>query len=740
MIGPVGTVGTDLTNCDREPIHIPGAIQAHGVLLALEDSDLLVTQVSENVGDHLGRGVDDVLGHPLRALLDPASAERVRDALAHARLAALNPLPITAAGRRFDGIAHRNDGVTVIELEPASDSGHGMHQSLRLALMGLQSAETLQQLCEIAVREIRDLTRFDRVMLYRFDEAGHGSVDAEARAPGLEPYLGLHYPASDIPQQARQLYLKNWLRIIPDARYRPARLVPALRPRTGAPLDLSFSVLRSVSPIHLEYLANMGVSASMSISLVVRERLWGLISCVHHTGPRLVAYEHRAACEVLGRLASLQIAALEEREKAELRAARGDVHGALVEAMRSGENVLPALLARPSELLALVGAAGAAVVDGDRCLTCGSAPDAALIETLCDHAEQHAVSQPFASESVSTWCPAALSAKDRVSGLLTFALPGPARRRLLWFRPELIQTVSWGGDPRKPVDDDGARLHPRRSFALWKEELRLRSLPWLAGDLEAAVDLRRSAIELDLERQVLREQRAVRARDDLVAVVSHDLKNPLNVIHMQTALLPKLAGSGDDESSRRLQASTQRIRRAVDHMNTLIHDLLDLARIEAGRFTVHCRSEDVADMIAEALIILRPLAEQKRLTLEERLSPATSVLADRERFFQVLSNVIGNAIKFTPEGGRITVRTEPCGSELCVEIADTGAGIPGDQLAHVFNRYWQAPRGQREGSGLGLYIAKGIVEAHGGKMWVEAAPGSGACFKFTLPLVSEQAR
>jgi signal transduction histidine kinase len=341
---------------------------------------------------------------------------------------------------------------------------------------------------------------------------------------------------------------------------------------------------------------------------------------------------------------------------------------------------------------------------------------------------------------VSTWCPAALSAKDRVSGLLTFALPGPARRRLLWFRPELIQTVSWGGDPRKPVDDDGARLHPRRSFALWKEELRLRSLPWLAGDLEAAVDLRRSAIELDLERQVLREQRAVRARDDLVAVVSHDLKNPLNVIHMQTALLPKLAGSGDDESSRRLQASTQRIRRAVDHMNTLIHDLLDLARIEAGRFTVHCRSEDVADMIAEALIILRPLAEQKRLTLEERLSPATSVLADRERFFQVLSNVIGNAIKFTPEGGRITVRTEPCGSELCVEIADTGAGIPGDQLAHVFNRYWQAPRGQREGSGLGLYIAKGIVEAHGGKMWVEAAPGSGACFKFTLPLVSEQAR
>jgi light-regulated signal transduction histidine kinase (bacteriophytochrome) len=729
--------GADLTDCDREPIHIPGAIQPHGVLLALEEPELRITQVSANVADHLGRPIDAVLGCPLRAVLDPAAAESVRRALPHPRLSGLNPLPISAAGRSFDAIVHRHEGVAMVELEPVPAGDAGMHQPLRLALMGVQSAASLPQLCEVVVREVRELTGFDRVMLYRFDEDGHGSVEAEAREPALEPYLGLHYPASDIPQQARLLYLRNWVRNIPDARYAPVPLVPALRPSTGRPLDLSFSVLRSVSPVHLEYLANMGVRASMSISLVVRDRLWGLISCIPHRGTRFVRYEHRAACEVLGRLTSLQIAALQERDRAALRSARAGQQRALVEVMRHGEGVLEALVARPAELLSLVGAAGAAVVGGTGCFTCGSTPDEALIAQLCDHAEQHAGSEPWSTSCASDWFPAAEPAKDTASGVLTFALPGAVRRRLLWFRPERVRTVSWGGDPRKPVADDGTRLHPRRSFALWQEEVRRTSLPWTEGDLEAAIELRRSAIELDLERQVLSEQRAVRARDDLVAVVSHDLKNPLHVIQMQTALLPQLASPADDESSRRLHASSERIRRAVDHMNTLIHDLLDLAKIEAGRFSVQCRTEDIADMMREALIILRPLAEPKRLVIEQELSAETQVLADRERFFQVLSNLIGNAIKFTPPGGRIRVYTEPDGAELRVGVVDSGPGIPDDQLAHVFNRYWQAQRQKREGSGLGLYIAKGIVEAHGGRLWVEATAGSGAHFVFTLRLADQ---
>ena len=726
----------DLSHCDREPIHIPGAIQPHGVLLALAEPNLAITEVSENVGVHLGRPVDAVLGRPLDALLDPASTAKVRAALAHERLMALNPLTITAAGRRFDGILHRHAGRAVLELEPAAERDDGMHHPLRLALMGVQSADSLPQLCEVIAREVRELTGFERVMLYRFDADGHGSVVAEARNQALEPYLGLHYPASDIPQQARQLYLKNWLRIIPDARYTPVRIVPEQRPDT--PIDLSFSVLRSVSPVHLEYLANMGVRASMSISLVVHDRLWGLISCVHHEGPWLVSYERRQACEVLGRLTSLQIAALQEREAAALRASRRGTQQVLALAMRGGDAVLEALIARPAELLSLVDATGAAVVTADGCVACGETPEPALAQALCAELEQRAAGEPFATDCVASAFPAAPRATDVASGLLTFALPGPERRRLLWFRPEMIQTVHWGGDPRKPADaGDGLRLHPRRSFELWKEEVRLRSRPWTASDLEAALDLRRSAIEHDLERQVAREQRAVRARDDLVAVVSHDLKNPLGVIQMQAALLPQVALGGDDESARRLHASTERIQRAVNHMNTLIHDLLDLAKIEAGRFLVQCREEDAGDMIGEALIILRPLAEAKHITIERQLSASSRVLADRERFFQVLSNLIGNAIKFTPEGGRIVIGIERRQDELLVCVADTGPGIPGEQLPHVFNRYWQAQRARGAGTGLGLYIAKGIVEAHGGRIWVDAEPGSGARFTFTIKLASD---
>ena len=379
-------------------------------------------------------------------------------------------------------------------------------------------------------------------MFYRFHEDGHGSVDAEAKEPALEPYLGLHYPASDIPAQARQLYLKNWLRLIADGRATPARVVPTLRPDTRAPLDLSFAVLRSVSPIHLEYMANMGVRASMSISLIVRDRLWGLISCLDHTGPRRVPHDMRAACEFLGRLTSLHIAAFEDRELLALRASRRDTEEALAEAMRAsavGDNVLAGLLARPDELMGLVGAEGAALLGAGEPATCGRTPPPALIQEIAAWLDGESGARgPFSTASLGTLLPRALPASAVASGLLTFALPGAPARRLLWFRPEIVRTVNWGGNPAKAVAaGSDERLRPRHSFALWRQEVRLHSRPWTASDLEAADELRRRAVEVDLERQLVSEQRAVQARDDLIAVVSHDLRSPLSTIVLLSDVL-----------------------------------------------------------------------------------------------------------------------------------------------------------------------------------------------------------
>jgi len=729
-------MAADITNCDREPIHIPGAIQPHGVLLSLAEPDLVVAQASDNTASLLGRTVAHVLGQPLAALLDPESFERVRRAAGREAPAEANPLSLAAGGRACDGVLHRHEGALILEIEPridAPDAPERTHHPLRHAVAQVQSAATLDALFEAAVSAVQRLTHFERVMIYRFDQEGHGAVEAEAMSRPLDPYRGQRYPASDIPRQARELYLRNAIRIVPDARYTPATLVPALRPDTGAPLDLSFCALRSVSPIHLEYLANMGVRASMSISLVVRERLWGLVSCIEHSGPRHVPYEVRSDCELLGRIVALLIAAFEDRATASGRERRQPILERLAQAMRAGDDALAGLLAQPDELFALLRIEGAAVVE-DEVRSAGRTPGAAAIRELADWL-QRAGEGVCVSDALARDVPAFAAIKDAASGVVSFALPGARPRRFIGFRPEILQTVDWGGDPRKPVHQDGAmRLHPRGSFALWREEVRLRSRPWTAAEREAAEELRRAVVEVDLGKQVERAQRAARARDELIAVVSHDLKSPLGVIQMQGAVLRKLAGAEAADPASHLGGGLERIQRSVDRMVSLIDDLLDLAKIEAGRFALRTQAEPVDAMLEDALALQRPLAEAKGLALRFEVEPDLRVLADRERLFRVLSNLVGNAIKFTPAGGRVLVRAGASGGDALFAVTDTGPGVAPEDIPRLFDRYWQAPKKRSEGSGLGLYIAKGIVEAHGGRIWAERADEGGAAFRFTLPL------
>ncbi len=729
-------VAVDITNCDREPIHIPGAIQPHGVLLALREPDLIVTQASENAATMFATGLPKILGAPLTSLLTADAFATVREAVEREHLAEANPLSIVIGDRSADAILHRLQGALILETEPrvTAEPAARVHHPLRQVVSTLQAASTLADLLTAAAQAVRRLTGFERVMIYSFDEDGHGSVDAEAKSDGLDAYLGLHYPASDIPRQARQLYLRNPVRSIPDARYTPVPLTPALRPDTGTPLDLSFAALRSVSPIHLEYLANMGIRASMSISLVVRERLWGLISCAHHSGPHYVPYEVRSDCETVGRMLSLLIGAFEDRETALGRERRRPVLEVLATAMRSADDALRALLTQRHEVFALLRIDGAAVVSED-VQSAGVVPPPQAIQAVSGWLQGAGEPGVFTTDSVSIMAPEFTAIKDTASGVVSFVLPGPVPRRFIGFRPEVLHTVDWGGDPRKPVEPDvTATLHPRRSFALWREQVRWRSRRWSALDREAAEELRRVVVEVDLEQQVEREQRAVRARDDLVAVVSHDLKNPLSVIQMQSVMLRHIADRDADDRSARLRASLDRIQRSVGHMDALIHDLLDLARIEAGRFAVQRQIEPLDEMLAEALIILRPLAEAKAVQLEDAIDAGLKVLADRERIFQVLSNVVGNAIKFTPSGGRIVLRASADPGHARVEVTDSGPGLTPEQASQVFNRYWQAAKTAREGTGLGLYIAKGIIEAHGGRIWVERPEQGGAAFMFTLPL------
>ncbi|BAU62866.1 Multi-sensor Signal Transduction Histidine Kinase [Stanieria sp. NIES-3757] len=307
----------NLTNCDREPIHIPGSIQPHGILIALNPSDLTIIQLSNNTEALLGYQPQDLLEKNLSQLLNPQQVKTIQKCL-EADFNQVNPLKLEIQQQHFNGIVHRSlDKTIILELEPTDSTTEldffSFHNLIKKPLDKIQNASNLTTLSQIIVQEIKRITGFDRVMIYRFNSEDAGKVIAEAKAAELTPYLGLYYPSSDIPKQARELYFFNLLRIIPDANYQPAQLTPLLNPITNAPLDLSLSVLRSVSPIHVEYLNNMGVTASMSISLLKDRQLWGLIAC-HHSTPKYISYETRTICEFLGQIMSLELTAKENVE------------------------------------------------------------------------------------------------------------------------------------------------------------------------------------------------------------------------------------------------------------------------------------------------------------------------------------------------------------------------------------------------------------------------------------------
>ncbi|WP_130903230.1 ATP-binding protein [Pseudomonas sp. Sample_23] len=730
-----------LANCADEPIRFPGAIQPHGLLLTLTEPALQIIQVSANVETLQARAPESLIGQPLHSLIGAEHTAQVLQALQEATFSEAAPLRFELNGTEFEGLLHRHQGVLILELEihvknfqPRNVAGVNTH--LGRMLQRLQAATTLQALYDISVKEIQAMTGYDRVLIYRFEEEGHGQVIAEASDPSMEVFNGLFFPASDIPEQARELYRTNWLRIIPNADYQPVPLVPKLRPDTQTPLDLSFATLRSVSPIHCQYMKNMGVLSSMSISLLKGDKLWGLISCGNRQ-PLHVPHELRMACQTIGQVLSLQISAMETLELTRQREEKVEALARLNQAMvDSPQNVFDGLAQQPATLMALVNAGGIAIIEDKQLHRYGNCPEPEEIRAL--HKWLQARGEPvFASHHLSSVYPPAAQYQSVASGVLAMSLPKPVDNGVLWFRPEVKENINWSGDPRKPLDlensDAGMRLRPRTSFEIWKVEMAGISAKWSHGDRFAANDLRRSALENDLARQVRREQAAVQARDDLVAVVSHDLRNPMTVISMLCGMMQKAFSSEGAHTSRRISTAIDTMQQATARMNTLLEDLLDTSKIDAGRYSITPQALEVGHIFEEAQALLSPLAHDKDISISFQADPDLRIHADPERLFQVLSNLVGNAIKFTPRMGTVGVHAKSVGDEIVFIVRDSGEGIPKEHLPHVFDRYWTIKEGNPTGTGLGLYITQGIVEAHGGQIVAESEPGQGSEFRFTVP-------
>ncbi|SFV28963.1 Bacteriophytochrome (light-regulated signal transduction histidine kinase) [Devosia crocina] len=525
----------DLTNCDREPIHIPGSIQPHGSLLACDASAGTVLRHSQNVGAMLGIE-GDPNGRSLSDLIGSSAAHDIRNALSRTPEGARSSLLFGQRlenGRRYDVAVHRFKGNAVLEFEPASEEVAQPLELARAMLGRISAIDTPERLIRDTARLVQGMLGYDRVMIYQFGQDGAGKVMAEAKRADLESFLGQYFPSSDIPQQARALYLKNTIRIISDANFERIPVVPALD-ASGEPLDLSFAHLRSVSPIHCEYLRNMGVGASMSISVIVDGALWGMIAC-HHYAPRTLSMAQRVAAEMFGEFFSLHLSALRHRRSLEVAtAARAALDSFLSEAVGAAD-INQLMRDRVTDFAQLIPADGVVLwINGTATSIGTTAPDAVL-PGLARFAETVAEGRVWATHKLSNVLAGAEDYASQVSGVLIVPISQRPRDFLFFFRRELVQTLDWAGNPDKTyeVGPLGDRLTPRKSFAIWKETVHHQSAPWTDQEREFAEATRAAMVGVILQHsELLADERAkadVRQRM-LNEELNHRVKNILAVI------------------------------------------------------------------------------------------------------------------------------------------------------------------------------------------------------------------
>ncbi|MBD2346870.1 sensor histidine kinase [Anabaena subtropica] len=736
----------NVNSLKEAPIHLSGQIQPHGVLLVLEEPELKILQVSNNTWSALGIKIDDILYKRLEDLLDSFQIERIQAGLSSENLEFINPTKIWIRKNGddyvvFDAVFHRNsEGFLILELEPAITQENipflSFYHLAKASISQLQKTANLRDFCQIIVQEVRKVTDFDRVMLYKFDDDGHGSVIAEEKLDSLEPYLGLHYPESDIPKPARKLFTSNSIRVIPNAHAQAVQMIPVLNPLSDRPIDLTNSILRSAANCHLEYLHNMGVGSSLTISLIKDNKLWGLIAC-HHLSAKYVSYELRKACEFLGRVIFAEISAREETEDYDYRMNLTHIQSLLIEYMSQEDNFVDGLVKHQPNLLDLTSAQGAAVCFGDHFTLIGETPKEEDLVFLVQWLKNNVEEEVFYTDSLPQIYPDAERYKNVASGLL--AIPISQRNYVLWFRPEVIQTVNWGGDPNKAFEvnqlDGNVRLCPRKSFELWKETVRLTSLPWKYVEIRAALELRKAIVNIVLRQadelaQLAHDlERSNAELKKFAYIASHDLQEPLNQVANYVQLLEmRYQDELDADANEFITFAVE----GVSLMQTLIDDVLAYSKVDTQ--AIAFQLTEVEKALDKALGNLRQRIAETGATVTH--DPLPTVMAGSTQLMQLFQNLIANAIKFrSEEPPQIHIGAERLEDEWLFSVRDNGIGIDpqfSDRIFVIFQRLHT--RDEYHGTGMGLAICKKIIECHRGRIWVESQLGEGATFYFTIPV------
>lgn len=738
----VTSENVNLTNCAREQIHIPNSIQNHGAMVIIEPEHWTVVQSSDNVERLLGWNHQEMIGKPITQWLSAMDLEKIQNCLHH-DFQYINPLAVEVNQKQWELIVHENEGFVFLEFEPQrSPQGNNnflqFYHLTKKAVDAMQASQNLQELADLIVEQVRAITGFSRVMVYRFAPDGSGQVLAESKQESLESFQGLHYPSTDIPEPARRLYQLNYIRLIPDIQ-EPGATLP-VHPTTGEAFDLSYANLRSVSPIHVEYLENMGVRASMSISLIHDNRLWGLIACHNYTEPHYLPYSVRTACEFLGKVMSIHLVTKADREDLEhnliLKQRLSEMFQHLSQVSPSGDLRSP-LCDRIEQLKTLVNAGGITIHLQDTQVSNGKIPTPAQITELMEWVKTQTNDNIFHCDRLPHRFPPAQEYADVASGIMVLFLSHITNSHIIWFRPEVPQLVNWGGNPEKSgiLEEDGSiTLSPRRSFDLWKQTVMGQSSPWLPCEIQQTQELRNFLVDIIFKNNyelVELNDELKRSNDELDSfayVASHDLKEPLRGIYNYSYLLiDEFGGSLGDDGNRQLNTLMTLTKR----MENLIDSLLQYSRL--GRMELNIETIDLRHITQDIRHLLEASqSHQQDIRLKE---PLPLVKGDPTLLKEVFMNLVTNAFKYNDqekkwvEIGAIAHTTSPI-----FYVRDNGIGIPAKHQENIF-RIFKRLHPQNlygGGTGAGLTIVKKIIERHGGRIWLESERGKGSTFYFTL--------
>lgn len=738
----------NLQNCDQEAIHIPGTIQPHGVLLAVDKTTKIIKFCSGNSDEYLGLPFEQLLDKNINEVLDSAISSLDRFLLMPP--GKVSTVKYSASGKEVNLILHATPDYLIIEAEriypePANSDLVDLSADFVAAM---EETQTLKELCDLVAVSIKRVTGYDRVMVYRFDENYNGEVLSESKNDELESFLGLHYPHTDIPAQARELYIRNQLRIIVDVNYKPVPIYTTSKNAGNEALDLSLSVLRSVSPIHIEYLQNMGVGATLTISLLLRGKLWGLIAC-HHYSAKYLSYDIRMSAKLLGHFITSQIDSRKLNEEYDimnkLNNAVEHFSSKKVEFKRES---LTEIINDPA-ILSVCNADGVALYVNATVYALGKTPAESDIKSIAAYLQDTA---SFNTQSVRRDAPELKAYLKELPGIMFFSLRKQTEDCIIWFRKESTHDINWAGDPNKSIEKDKNGLSPRKSFERYCETVKDHSKRWLEAEINAASNfvniLERHIHSILLaeeeEKQRLLANTLIQTNAELENInyiSTHDLQEPLRKIQMTASVL--LSDKYQEFSPDAVEKITK-MNQFAGRMQLLIKDILKYTQLNYG--TAAFEYVDLKELLQNIKSEMIETILEKKVTIQLAALPKVNAVSFLIK--QLFTNLIHNSLKFSDparpceikialEEGPFTLPIElesPTSEYHIINYTDNGIGFPSADNEKIFKIFTRLLNSQKIiGSGIGLAICRKIMKTHNGYIFADGKINEGATFRIFFP-------